>query len=351
MYLDGPVYNKSFIRPDDGQIKIEGLAVSEDSNANVRIFVDDKLISNSANRIKREDVDKIVSVLYGGNSITPNAGFVSNVDISNLGAGRHCVKVEQVSRYGDVIAIYETIINIENKIYSGEMCIDIPQYSQIYTIGEKISIGGWAVAEDEMAVIEIYIDNKFKDTASRYQRNDVIEFVNKYGNKTINPGFGRMIDSSNLSIGTHKLTIYEKSRYGDIIGTLHVPIIIKNNVSSSSSITDNNEDEDDYNQNNNTNNDAPNWNTSSAKGIDVSQFQGTIDWKKVANSGIKYAMIRIGYRGYGTGGFAEDTKFKTNFQNAVMNRTKSRSLFLFDVYKYSRSTERCRICCKYFEKI
>ncbi len=31
-------------------------------------------------------------------------------------------------------------------------------------------------------------------------------------------------------------------------------------------------------------------------GIDVSEFQGTIDWKQVADSGVEFAMIRCGYR-------------------------------------------------------
>ena len=32
-------------------------------------------------------------------------------------------------------------------------------------------------------------------------------------------------------------------------------------------------------------------------GIDVARYQGTIDWKKVAQSGIDFAIIRVGYRG------------------------------------------------------
>lgn len=34
-----------------------------------------------------------------------------------------------------------------------------------------------------------------------------------------------------------------------------------------------------------------------ANGIDVSKWQGKIDWKKVAESGVEFAFIRIGYRG------------------------------------------------------
>lgn len=49
-------------------------------------------------------------------------------------------------------------------------------------------------------------------------------------------------------------------------------------------------------------------------GIDVSKFQGNIDWKKVKNDGIEYAFIRCGYRGYETGKIVEDEKFEDNIK-------------------------------------
>lgn len=52
------------------------------------------------------------------------------------------------------------------------------------------------------------------------------------------------------------------------------------------------------------------------KGIDVSSYQGNIEWKKVAADGYEFAFIRIMYRGYGTGALKEDTKWKQNVKNA-----------------------------------
>ena len=50
------------------------------------------------------------------------------------------------------------------------------------------------------------------------------------------------------------------------------------------------------------------------KGIDVSKWQGTIDWKKVKNAGINFAMIR---EGYGKKSPTQvDKKFKENIENA-----------------------------------
>ena len=36
-------------------------------------------------------------------------------------------------------------------------------------------------------------------------------------------------------------------------------------------------------------------------GIDVSRYQQNVDWNKVKDAGASFAIIRIGYRGYGSG--------------------------------------------------
>lgn len=55
----------------------------------------------------------------------------------------------------------------------------------------------------------------------------------------------------------------------------------------------------------------------SSPGIDVSAYQGNIDWKKVADSGIEFAIIRLGYRGYGKAGrMVEDAYAKKNLEGA-----------------------------------
>lgn len=51
--------------------------------------------------------------------------------------------------------------------------------------------------------------------------------------------------------------------------------------------------------------------------IDVSSFQKDIDWDKVKAAGVEYAIIRCGFRGYGSGKIVEDTFFKTNIEDAT----------------------------------
>ena len=57
-------------------------------------------------------------------------------------------------------------------------------------------------------------------------------------------------------------------------------------------------------------------NVDSSPGVDVSAHQGPIDWQAVKNSGIEFAIIRLGYRGYGSGKLVEDEYAKQNLQAA-----------------------------------
>lgn len=53
-------------------------------------------------------------------------------------------------------------------------------------------------------------------------------------------------------------------------------------------------------------------------GIDISAHQGDINWQEVANSGVKFAMIRCGFRGYGdAGNLRKDAYFDQNIQGAL----------------------------------
>lgn len=55
------------------------------------------------------------------------------------------------------------------------------------------------------------------------------------------------------------------------------------------------------------------------KGIDVSKYQGEIDWEAVKNDGMDYAIIRVGIRGYSEGGILEDEFFRQNIEGAIAN--------------------------------
>ena len=52
-------------------------------------------------------------------------------------------------------------------------------------------------------------------------------------------------------------------------------------------------------------------------GIDVSTWNGQIDWSQVARSGVSYAIIRAGYRGSSTGALIRDSAFSRNASGAT----------------------------------
>ena len=69
------------------------------------------------------------------------------------------------------------------------------------------------------------------------------------------------------------------------------------------------------------------------QGIDVSSFNGVIDWEKVKSDGIEFAIIRAGGRGYGAeGGIYEDKYVSYNFKNAEKQKIDT------GVYFFSQAT-------------
>ena len=51
-------------------------------------------------------------------------------------------------------------------------------------------------------------------------------------------------------------------------------------------------------------------------GIDVARYQGTIDWQAVSQSGVDFAIVRVGYRGMGDGEITPDPNGRYNMQEA-----------------------------------
>lgn len=55
----------------------------------------------------------------------------------------------------------------------------------------------------------------------------------------------------------------------------------------------------------------------SLAGVDISEMNGEISFSEVAESGISFAMIRAGYRGYTEGGIYQDECFEQNIRGAL----------------------------------
>ena len=52
-------------------------------------------------------------------------------------------------------------------------------------------------------------------------------------------------------------------------------------------------------------------------GVDVSTYQGTVDWAAVKDAGVDYVIVRAAYRGYETGRIVPDDLYEQNIRGAV----------------------------------
>ena len=177
--------------------------------------------------------------------------------------------------------VIEVLTNVK---YPGTMCIDTPIPNNNYQPG-TLNIRGWALSESQNDVIKIYLDDKFYANASRVSREDVFAvYPNQFGGRALNPlpGYTYNLSTAGLSAGKHTLTIVNVTSDGsEIIQSRQISFNIVNLEKT--------------------------W------GIDVSQYQGSIDWNSVRNSGVNFAILRIGYYLESQGRAVIDPYFEQNY--------------------------------------
>lgn len=88
----------------------------------------------------------------------------------------------------------------------------------------------------------------------------------------------------------------------------------------------------------------------SKKGIDVSKYQGKIDWKKTAQDGVTYAMLRVGCRGYGAKGtLLTDEMFAQNAKGALENGIEIGAYFFSQAITKEEALEEAELVIKQLE--
>lgn len=81
-------------------------------------------------------------------------------------------------------------------------------------------------------------------------------------------------------------------------------------------------------------------------GIDVSKHNGEIDWKKVADSGVEFAMIRAGYRGNTSGKVYIDPCFYENIKGALANGIEVGVYFYSQAVNEEEARQEAALVCK-----
>lgn len=80
----------------------------------------------------------------------------------------------------------------------------------------------------------------------------------------------------------------------------------------------------------------------SIPGIDVSSHQGQIDWEAVKESGIQFAVIRLGYRGYNSGTIHADETARENLAGARAAGLKIGAYFFSQAVNTQEAKEEAR---------
>lgn len=75
------------------------------------------------------------------------------------------------------------------------------------------------------------------------------------------------------------------------------------------------------------------------KGIDVSVWQGEIDWQQVKDSGVEFAIIRVGGRGMDEGGFYTDDMAQSYYEGATAAGLKVGAYFFSQAITVEEAVE------------
>ena len=78
---------------------------------------------------------------------------------------------------------------------------------------------------------------------------------------------------------------------------------------------------------------------SSIMGVDLSKYNGTVDFAKLKEAGVGFVMLRLGSRGYGTGNITLDEKFVEYAQNAQLAGIQTGAYFYSQAINETEAVE------------
>ena len=85
------------------------------------------------------------------------------------------------------------------------------------------------------------------------------------------------------------------------------------------------------------------------RGVDVSEHQNEIDWNRVAGSGVDFAFIRIGWRGYSEGGLNADNYYQQNIEGALASGLEVGVYFFSQAISVQEAIEEAEFALKLLE--
>ena len=307
MRLDTPANGEKLYSPS--KITFDGWKMSNLYNTKIQVFVDNSTASIDDKLIQYYERPDVIREIkdYGTQVENPKPGYKFTLDASKLSAGKHTITIKFVSSKDEILKQLSTSINIDRNLH-------IKYSSHIQNIGwqgNKIDgqLSGTSGQGLRLEALKINLVGQASNAKILYRTH--VQSIGWQGWQQN----GAMAGTSgqNLRIEAIQIKLENMDKYtveyqvhvqgigwtdwyidGETAGTIgqarrieaiRIRLVPK------------------YKH--------------QYKGIDVSSFNRITNWWAVKNSGIDFAFIRVGIRGYGQAGrFAEDRDFKTNIQMA-----------------------------------
>ncbi|QLY79117.1 N-acetylmuramoyl-L-alanine amidase [Clostridium intestinale] len=188
---------------------ISGWALDSYGISKVNVYIDDEYQSSAEIGINRYDVNNAYPKYN-----TIDSGYKLTLDKTKFKVGSHKLKVETISNSGKVY--YQERNFVLNKMAS-LMNLESPYLNYYFLSSSPIlNVSGWAITNDGVKDIKVYVDNKFVSNAvyGGY-RPDVASAYPKY-NKEYS-GFSYSLDLSKYPKGKHTIKVIVTSVDGAII--------------------------------------------------------------------------------------------------------------------------------------
>ena len=203
LFLESPLRNNESYA---NTISIHGWVMSEEAGTSVKVYIDNKEITEEVRREERQDVINSIKG-YGDIATNKTPGYVTNVDLTKYSYGNHTIKVNVLSQSGNIIE--STSRSFTRRKPVTKLFLESPLRNN-ESYANTISIHGWVMSEEAGTSVKVYIDNKeITEEVRREERQDVINSIKGYGDITTNktPGYVTNVDLTNYKYGIHTLKI------------------------------------------------------------------------------------------------------------------------------------------------
>ena len=237
--------------------------------------------------------------LKDGVPFSSNGSFTYTIPTFDLQVLNRTIRLDLISKYNDIIAS-ETIIVGINRQYEAYLQVDRPGNSYILRRNEDkiLHVNGYALSNDKGQKVIIKLNGNLiaatgGASSPTFSTTNALtvggEITQDSLDITKKPAFSFNFDTSGLGIGLYNLTIELQNRKGAVIKSITRQVFVV--------------DQTQY-------------------GVDLSYANGTVNWDALAQKGVTYAIIRIGYYRTSLNTFKVDTQFVRNYQEATRRNIK-----------------------------